>query len=406
MSFNHTRENHLSGAAFLSQTHAQGGSGGGGGAASVLSSSEGLGRPTALICSSRTTDEDLFGASKWTRRKRDEALLEVIRKVAVGRGKVVLIPADSVARVLELVYLLEHAFRKDRHISGGGDPALGAGLYLAGRKAKRLASVVGSMLEWMDESVIKELESSSTQNQQEESQNQAQNQRARRGGKPDRKGGNQQGGGSQQQQQQKQAAGPFDFLHLKIIDKPAQLEKLLAPFKSTLDQDGDTNVDEKDESWYSASGTDNYFTDTDASVTSMDYDSERRRKTSKRRQKWRQKKKDHREKRQQQKARQKPAQRGLVIIASDTSLEYGFARDAFAKIAGGEGNVVVLTELMDGEEKSTIGEQLAKAWRDGMRERKEQDEGAGEAGDVGVELGWRQIQVPVGAPHFLCNDKD
>ncbi|RPB23024.1 hypothetical protein L211DRAFT_825908 [Terfezia boudieri ATCC MYA-4762] len=318
VSWNHTRENHLSGAAFLSHSNpgSSGAPGPGGGGVNVINSSEGLGRPTALIFSSRTTDEEFFGASKWTRKKRDEALLEVIRTVAVGRGKVVLIPTDSVARVLELVYLLEHAFRKDRHLSGDGGGSAGAGLYLVARKGRRLRDVVGSMLEWMDEGVIKDLEGAA---------------KGQRGG---RGGGKGKGGKSGQDSgKQTKAAGPFDFLHLKILDKPAQMERLLREYNTlTL----------------------------------------------------------------------KKPPRGMVIIASDASLEYGYSREIFTKIASGEGNVVVLTELMDGgenSEKGSLGEELSQAWRTGMKARKEKSNDLsssttiGKDNIIGVGLPWEKKQV-------------
>lgn len=394
MSWNHTRENHLSGAAFLSHTH----SSAPGAASSVISSSEGLGRPTALICSSRTTDEEFFGANKWTRKRRDEALLEVIRTVAVGRGKVVLIPADSVARVLELVYLLEHAFRKDRHLSGGGEAGAGAGLYLVGRKARRLKDVVGSMLEWMDEGVIKELEGAAKIQQQQENSSQNQNRGGRnkgKGGKGGQQGAGGAGDGAGGGKQQK-AAGPFDFLHLKILDKPLQVERLLKGHKAVETKDGDggedTGVNTSD------NDSDN---DTDASATSMDYDPEtgalveRRKppKSMKRKLGARQQKRLREEEARRKKDQSAKQLRGMVIIASDVSLEYGFSRDVFTKIAGGEGNVVVLTELMDGDGKGSLGEELSNAWREGMRQRKEKGGGAKEAGGIGVELGWEKKEV-------------
>ncbi|KAF8448490.1 beta-lactamase-like protein [Kalaharituber pfeilii] len=421
VSWNHTRENHLSGAAFLS--HASAGSGSGG--SSIISSSEGLGRPTALICSSRTADEDLFGASKWTRKKRDEALLDVIRSVAVGKGKVVLIPTDSVARVLELIYLLEHAFRKDRHLSGGGEPGAGAGLYLVGRKSKHLVSVVSSMLEWMDETVIKELESSAGKNAQQTTQQGQQQQQqdggnvqgqGQRGRKGNRKGGSQPGGagtgGSQQQggqgqqQQQSKATGPFDFLHMKVLSNLAQLDKLLSVHSSasSVDEDGDTNIDEPYTPQHIPGDS-----DSEGSVASMDYDPEtgaliewRRPKAQKvhtRLQNVRKKGKAKAEQQKQQHSQQQQ-HRGLVIIASDTSLEWGFAREVFTKIAGGEGNVIVLTELMDGDGKGGLGEELAKAWREGLKERREKGAAGGQQGEVGVQLGWdrKEIQLTSRTP--------
>ena len=331
--------------------------------------------------------------------------------MAVGKGKVVLIPTDSVARVLELAYLLEHAFRKDRHLSGsGGDAGAGAGLYLVGRKAKRLTNVVGSMLEWMDESVVKELEGTNQAQQQD------QNQRG------NRRGNNRQ---NQGQNSQKQAAGPFDFVHLKILDKPAQIEKLLAPYASfpppesftdggsslenrsdnEQDQDGDITLpDSADESDAS-------------SATSLDYDPETGELVEKPRSKPKKKtahskpiqaKNSSKSRQIPTRPSQKKPSRGIVILASDTSLEYGFSRSIFTKIAGGEGNVVVLTELMesgrDDKNESTnvtesLGVDLANAWREGMRQKRE-NEVSGTLADksnagVGVELQWDRKEVKV-----------
>ncbi|KAF8449611.1 beta-lactamase-like protein [Terfezia claveryi] len=413
VSWNHTRENHLSGAAFLSHSNpsSSGVPGPVGGGVNVINSSEGLGRPTALIFSSRTTDEEFFGASKWTRKKRDEALLEVIRTVAVGRGKVVLIPTDSVARVLELVYLLEHAFRKDRHLSGDGGGSAGSGLYLVARKGRRLRDVVGSMLEWMDEGVIKDLEGAAKVAAQQEAEGGAKNQ-GQRGG---RGGGKGKGGKSGQDAgKQTKAAGPFDFLHLKILDKPAQMERLLREY-NTLS--GETSGEAGDDG--SATGTENETgNESDASATSMDYDPEtgalvervsrnakknptRQQPQQRQQQQQRGKRRRGQEKQPRKQALKKPP-RGMVIIASDASLEYGYSREIFTKIASGEGNVVILTELMDGggnSEKGSLGEELSQAWRTGMKARKEKsnDQSSsttiGKDNTIGVGLPWEKKQV-------------
>ncbi|KAI5853835.1 beta-lactamase-like protein [Tricharina praecox] len=189
--WNLSRENCLRGAAFLS------GEGG--------RVQEALLKPTALVCSSKNaTVTNMAGG----RKKRDGILLDMIRKVAVQNGGTVLIPTDSVGRVLELAYLLEHAWRKDGRLSGKGQ-GQGISLYLAGRKAKRLGQVIGSMLEWMDEAVVREFESIAEKS-------------SRRGG--GRRRGDQD---SKDAETSGNKAGPFDFLYLNLVSTPGQLAKAL-----------------------------------------------------------------------------------------------------------------------------------------------------------------------------------
>lgn len=95
--WNQARENVFSGAAWLGGSHS------GAGGTEVI---EQLRKPTALVCSSRTPEAPL------ARARRDEQLLESI-KLCIARGGTVLIPVDSSARVLELAYLMEHAFRNE-----------------------------------------------------------------------------------------------------------------------------------------------------------------------------------------------------------------------------------------------------------------------------------------------------
>ena len=111
--WNQARENILAGAAWL------GGAGAGG--AEVI---EQLRKPTALICSSKGAERIALAGG---RTKRDEVLLDMI-KSAIVKGGTVLIPTDSSARVLELAYLLEHAWRKDA--SNPESPFQNANLYL------------------------------------------------------------------------------------------------------------------------------------------------------------------------------------------------------------------------------------------------------------------------------------
>lgn len=223
--WNQARENVFSGAAWLSGGH------GSTGGTEVI---EQLRKPTALVCSSRTPEATL------ARTRRDEQLLESI-KLCIARGGTVLIPVDSSARVLELAYLLEHAWRTEA--ASGNEPFKSSKLYLAGRNVNSTMRLARSMLEWMDDSIIREFEAS-----------------AEGGGKR----ANGAGGGK--------GVGPFDFKHLRLLDRKAQIERILA-------EDPDS-----------------------------------------------------------------AAPTGKVILASDTSLEWGFSKEILKTIADDARNLVVLTE--------------------------------------------------------------
>lgn len=183
--WNQARENVFAGAAWLSGGH------GGGGGTEVI---EQLRKPTALVCSSRTPEATL------SRARRDEQLLESI-KLCIARGGTVLIPVDSSARVLELAYLLEHAWRTET--SNGTEAFRSSKLFLAGRNVGSTMRLARSMLEWMDDSIVREFEAVADMKN-----------RANGGGDGGR-------------------GGPFDFKHLRLLDKKAQIERLLS-----LDGDG------------------------------------------------------------------------------------------------------------------------------------------------------------------------
>ncbi|XP_044722146.1 metallo-beta-lactamase superfamily domain-containing protein [Hirsutella rhossiliensis] len=161
--WNQARENVFAGAAWLD--------GAAGGGAEVI---EQLRKPTALICSSR-------GAQAGGRVKRDESLIDMI-KACVSKGGTVLIPVDSSARVLEMAYFLEHAWRQDA--SPKGSTLRSAKLYLAGRNMSSTMRYARSMLEWMDNNIVQEFEA--------------------------------------------KEAGPFDFKHLRLLERRAQIAKLLS----------------------------------------------------------------------------------------------------------------------------------------------------------------------------------
>jgi cleavage and polyadenylation specificity factor subunit 2 len=189
--WNQARENVFAGAAWL------GGAGAGG--AEVI---EQLRKPTALICSSRGADRNAPASG---RAKRDEQLLDLIR-VCVSRGGTVLIPVDSSARVLEMSYLLERAWRTDA-MSGDGS-LKSTKLYLAGRNMSSTMRYARSMLEWMDDSIVQEFEAF------------AEGQRKVNG------------------TGDKNEAAPFDFKHLRLLERKAQITKLLSQDSGNVQAEG------------------------------------------------------------------------------------------------------------------------------------------------------------------------
>lgn len=227
--WNQAKENVIAGAAWF------GGSTGSG--SEVI---EQLRKPTALVCSASGGDKLTLAGG---RRKRDDRLLDMIRS-SIAKGGTVLIPTDTSARVLELAYVLEHAWRELVDNSEEDSPFKNATLYLAGKKAHGTMRLARSMLEWMDESIVREFEGVDGGDARQPSRNAA----AQRG--------------------DKKSLGPFTFKHLKVIEHQAKLEKVL-----------------------------------------------------------------------ESKAPQ-------VILASDTSLEWGFSKQALRRIAEAPENLVVLTESL------------------------------------------------------------
>lgn len=246
--WNQARENVFSGAAWL------GGGPGVTGGAEVI---EQLRKPTALVCSSRTPETTL------ARGRRDEQLLESV-KLCIARGGTVLIPADSSARVLELSYLLEHAWRAE--VSKDNEVFKSTKVYLAGRSVGSTMRNARSMLEWMDDSIVREFE-------------------AVAGGT--RQGNSGPGGGKGKD------AGPFDFKYIRLLERKAQVERILQQ------------------------GTDD------------------------------------------------PQPKGKVIIATDSSVAWGFSKDVLRVIAEDPRNLVVLTEkpsLCPG--KPSIARTLWEWWKE------------------------------------------
>ncbi|KAL7619695.1 hypothetical protein AAE478_010237 [Parahypoxylon ruwenzoriense] len=227
--WNQGRENVYAGAAWL------GGAGGGG--AEII---EQLRKPTALVCSSRGGEKPSISGG---RAKRDERLLTKV-KTCVTRGGTVLIPIDSSARVLELAYLMEHAWRTDA--ATGEGQLKSAKLYLASRNINSTMRYARSMLEWMDDSIVREFEAVVDGSKRING--------ATDGAKPGKD------------------AGPFDFRFLRLLDRKGQVDKIL----SNGTEDGNAA--------------------------------------------------------------------GKVILASDSTLEWGFSRDVLKRIAQDSKNMIILTE--------------------------------------------------------------
>ncbi|KAI0129079.1 beta-lactamase-like protein [Xylariales sp. AK1849] len=259
--WNQGRENVYAGAAWL------GGAGGGG--AEVV---EQLRKPTALVCSSK-------GSSKPSlpKAKRDEPLLDTIAG-CVANGGTVLIPVDSSARVIELAYLMEHAWRQN---AKKNERFHSAELYLAGRSIHSTMRYARSMLEWMDERIAQEFE-----------------------GVAD---GNSQG----------KSGGPFDFKHLKLLDRKGQVDKILTS----------------------------------------------------------------------------PSDGGKVILASDSSLEWGFSKDAFKLLVQDPKNLLILTGLPcpPPEGNTALASTFYRWWKEAVAEQEKQ---GAEAAATGIGADGTLIQVP------------
>lgn len=284
--WNQARENVFAGAAWL---------GGGHGGGQVI---EQLRKPTALVCSSRMP-------ASLTRTKRDEQLLDNIR-ACVAKGGTVLVPVDSSARVLELSYLMEHAWRAEAAQGGGSSKVLNdAHLYLFARNISSTLRHARSMFEWMDENIVREFEAVADQ---------------MRNVNPDNKKG--------------KGAGPFDFKHVKLLEKKAQVDRLL--------------LRSREENWT----------------------------------------------------------KGMVILASDRSLDWGFSKDVLKQIAQDPKNLVILTEKpsLSAPDSPSISRQLWDWWqerRDGVAVEQLAN---GESLEQ-VHSGGREIQVSEATKEPLSGDE-
>lgn len=293
--WNQARESVVAGAAWF-----------GGSGASGTEVIEQLRKPTALICSSKGGDKFALPGG---RKKRDDILLDMIRS-CLAKGGTVLIPTDTSARVLELAYALEHAWR-DASGNGENDDVLrSAGLYMAGRKAHTTMRLARSMLEWMDENIVREFEAAE--------------------GADAATGQNQNKSGNQKQGQDNDGAkgtSPFTFKHLKLVERKKKMEKILTD------------------------------------------------------------------------------QTPKVIMASDSSLDWGFAKDSLRQVAEGPNNLLLITEPLNKEEmpngsselqRMTLGRMIWQWYeerQDGVALEKASDgELLEQVHSGGRELSWTDVQ--------------
>lgn len=177
---------------------------------------------------------------------------------------------DSSARVLELSYLLEHAWRTE--VEKGNEVFKNTNLYLAGRSINSTMKHARSMLEWMDDSIVREFEAV-----------------ASGAGK---NAGNGRGRDGRDAKETK-FAGPFDFKHLRLLERKAQIAWVL------------------------------------------------------------------------KQATEDPVLKGRVILATDSSVEWGFSKEILKAIAGDARNLVVLTEKPSfNEGKPSIARTLWEWWKE------------------------------------------
>ncbi|KAK2808363.1 hypothetical protein FQN50_004748 [Emmonsiellopsis sp. PD_5] len=218
--WNQARENVVAGAAWF-----------GGAGASGAEVVEQLRKPTALVCSTKGGDKFTLAGG---RKKRDDLLLDMIRS-SMSKGGTVLIPTDTSARVLELAYVLEHAWRESAETAEGEDPLKGAGLYLAGKKAHGTMRLARSMLEWMDEGIVREFEAGHGGDA------------LTGGGKGRVDGQNPRTASAPAQDKRNDGApktsGPFMFRHLKIVEQKAKLDKILGSKTPQVIITSDTSLD-------------------------------------------------------------------------------------------------------------------------------------------------------------------
>jgi cleavage and polyadenylation specificity factor subunit 2 len=211
--WNQARELHLSGAAWLGGTTT--------GGAEVI---EQLRRPTAMVCSSRGSEPV---ATAGARQKRDELLLDMIRET-VRQGGSVLIPSDSSARVLELAYLLENSWMTENKNNAS---LRNAKLYLASRTCGATMRHARSMLEWMEEGIVRDFEAASSAPEQDHRRTRSQQAANQSSNRSD---GNDDG---------QSPRAPFEFKHLRLLERQTQVNRALADPSPSVILASDSSMD-------------------------------------------------------------------------------------------------------------------------------------------------------------------
>ncbi|KAF2101559.1 RNA-metabolising metallo-beta-lactamase [Rhizodiscina lignyota] len=191
--WNQAREHVLSGAAWLGPA--------GAGGAEVIDS---LRRPTALVCSSRGAERIILPGGI---KKRDEVLLGHIKET-VKNGGTVLIPSDSTARILELSFLLESSWPEIRDASEGQKLKV----WLASRSCGATMRQARSMLEWMEEGIVRDFEAFSSHPSNTTKQ------------KGHQRTSSKQDSAAAENVQ----SAPFDFKRLKIVESASRFGRALS----------------------------------------------------------------------------------------------------------------------------------------------------------------------------------
>lgn len=170
---------------------------------------EPLSRPSTLVCSSRgAVRKDVL-----TRKDRDEKMISLIRETVAQGGKV-LVPMDSSARALELAFVLNRVWR-DNMDGPHADTYKSARIYMASKAGGANKRNLQSMLEWMDEAVIRDAEA------------------ARDADTSTGKGG----------KGQARVENPLEWRHVKLVEKKSQMQKAMSRNKPGVFLASDASAD-------------------------------------------------------------------------------------------------------------------------------------------------------------------
>lgn len=116
-------------------------------------------QPTSLICSSKNT-VSAAGGTEDINTNRDEVIIAHLR-ASLSQSGTVLIPCDADARMLEIAFALDKVWGDLQHEVTFGSSQV----FLASAGAEGLLKQVQTLLEWMNPSLLKELERRRNQKQ-------------------------------------------------------------------------------------------------------------------------------------------------------------------------------------------------------------------------------------------------